>query len=79
MIFIIKDPESDVLLLEYRDGEDDPYKGFFIIPGGGFEEDENLDEVLSKELFEEAGVNLLSILLVKQKKRKLRGEYTGRT
>lgn len=46
------------LLLGRRGGK--PNKGLFVLPGGGVNEGETLDEALAREIFEETGLTIKS-------------------
>ncbi|MDR3416583.1 MAG: NUDIX hydrolase [Nevskia sp.] len=54
MVFTIRDGALHVLLIE-RNG--DPYKGFWALPGGFLEPDEDLEACACRELLEETGVS----------------------
>lgn len=56
-IFTIRNGLLSILLVERKD---DPYAGFWALPGGFVNVDENLDTAASRELKEETGVTMFA-------------------
>jgi 8-oxo-dGTP diphosphatase len=52
---IISKTEKEILLIQRKH---DPYKNLWALPGGFMEIDETAEEAASRELFEEAGVEI---------------------
>jgi len=80
VIFVVPNKDNNTILLEYRDGgEKDSHNGLFIVPGGGFKNNENLSKALVRELKEETGVNLISYDVLKIKEDTTREGINRRT
>jgi len=57
VIFVIFN-EFGQILLELRRQRKDPFKGFFLIPGGGIEPGENVESTTMREVREECSIEV---------------------
>jgi len=66
---IIIDNDSVILMFRRKINEDGNVKEYYVLPGGGVEENETLDEAVMREMGEEFGVkvNIISFLGVDEK------------
>jgi len=62
---ILINPENKVLL-QLRPETEAYYPGFWTLPGGKVEENENIEQALTREIHEELGIDLVSFKVFKK-------------